>query len=87
MTEGFGRNGDSRETEVNDNVCKFLIALNINYEDKFMEHCGLSEIFYSLKSRKKKVVHSGKGEEVFGIVPSFWASCFLKCICRFIIKV
>lgn len=54
MTEVLGRNGDTREIEVNYNICKFLIALNTNYEDKFIEHCGLSEISCSLKSKKKK---------------------------------
>lgn len=71
MTEGFGRNGDTREIEVNDNVCKFLIALNINYEDKFMEHCGLSEIFYSLKSKKKKWCIQVKERNFLGLYLPF----------------
>lgn len=45
MTKGFGRNGETRKSRVNDNVCKFLIAINTKYEDKIMEHEGLSEIF------------------------------------------
>lgn len=87
MTEGFGLYGDTREIEVNDNVCKLLIALNTDYEGKFMEHCGLSELFCSLKSRKNCVFTSGKGEEFVGMLSSFWASCLLKCISWFIIKV
>jgi len=45
MTKGFGRNRETRKIGVNDNVCKFLIAINAKYEDKIMEHWGLSEIF------------------------------------------
>lgn len=87
MTEGFGLYGDTREIEVNDNVCKLLIDLNTDYEGKFMEHCGLLELFCSLKSRRNCVFTSGKGEEFVGMLSSFWASCLLKCISRFIIKV
>lgn len=87
MTEGFGLYGDTREIEVNVNVCKLLVALNTDYEGKLMEHCGLSELFCSLKSRKNDVFTSGKGEEFVEMLSSFWASYLLKCISRFIIKV
>lgn len=43
MTLGSGRNWETRETGINDHVCKLLIAKNTKYEEKIVENQSLSE--------------------------------------------